>query len=142
MKKYAILVLVLVLTAALFTGCGCTNQDPSRNTTVPTTTPTAATTETTRATTAPTTMPSVEPSTNATMTTATALWTEWTTSRKTPPPVRVQLVSDNTPGQFAPVHIIPCVAALPSAPAPADEVHGFWESRQCCMGNPRPGTAS
>ena len=46
MKKYAILVLVLVLTAALFTGCGCTNQDPSRNTTVPTTTPTAATTET------------------------------------------------------------------------------------------------
>ena len=36
MKKYAILVLVLVLTAALFTGCGCTNQDPSRNTTVPT----------------------------------------------------------------------------------------------------------
>ena len=62
MKKYAILVLVLVLTAALFTGCGCTNQDPSRNTTVPTTT-----TETTRATTAPTTMPSVEPSTNATI---------------------------------------------------------------------------
>ena len=60
MKKYAILVLVLVLTAALFTGCGCTNQDPSRNTTVPTTTPT-------RATTAPTTMPSVEPSTNATI---------------------------------------------------------------------------
>ena len=57
MKKYAILVLVLVLTAALFTGCGCTNQDPSRNTTVPTTTPTAATT----------TMPRVEPSTNATI---------------------------------------------------------------------------
>ena len=112
MKKYAILVLVLVLTAALFTGCGCTNQDPSRNTTVPTTT------------------------------TATALWTGWTTLRKTPPPVRVQLVSDNTPGQFAPVHIIPCVSVSPSAPAPADEVHGFWESRQCCMGNPRPGTAS
>ena len=57
MKKYATFVLVLVLTAALFTGCGCTNQDPSRNTTVPTT----------RATTAPTTMPSVEPSTNATI---------------------------------------------------------------------------
>lgn len=142
MKKYAILVLVLVLTAALFTGCGCTNQDPSRNTTVPTTTPTAATTETTRATTAPTTMPSVEPSTNATMTTATALWTGWTTSRKTPPPVRVQLVSDNTPGQFAPVHITQCISVSPSAPAPADEVHGFWVSRQCCMGNPRPGTAS
>ena len=63
MKKYATFVLVLVLTAALFTGCGCTNQDPSRNTTVPT----AATTETTRATTAPTTMPRVEPSTNATI---------------------------------------------------------------------------
>ena len=30
MKKYAILVLVLVLTAALFTGCGCTNQDYHR----------------------------------------------------------------------------------------------------------------
>ena len=67
MKKYAILVLVLVLTAALFTGCGCTNQDSSRNTTVPTTMPTAATTETTHATTEPTTMPSVEPSTNATI---------------------------------------------------------------------------
>lgn len=67
MKKYATFVLVLVLTAALFTGCGCTNQEPSRNTTVPTTTPTAATIETTRATTAPTTMPSVEPSTNATI---------------------------------------------------------------------------
>ena len=65
MKKYATFVLVLVLTAALFTGCGCTNQDPSRNTTVPTTAPTAATTETTQATTMPTTMPSVEPSTNA-----------------------------------------------------------------------------
>ena len=59
MKKYATFVLVLVLTAVLFTGCGCTN--------VPTTTPTAATTETTRATTAPTTMPRVEPSTNATI---------------------------------------------------------------------------
>ena len=67
MKKYATFVLVLVLTAVLFTGCGCTNQEPSRNTTVPTTTPTAATTETTRATTAPTTMPRVEPSTNATI---------------------------------------------------------------------------
>ena len=63
MKKYATFVLVLVLTAVLFTGCGCTNQEPSRNTTVPTTTPTAATTETTRAT----TMPRVEPSTNATI---------------------------------------------------------------------------
>ena len=63
MKKYATFVLVLVLTAVLFTGCGCTNQEPSRNTTVPTTTPTAATTETTRATTAPTTIPRVEPST-------------------------------------------------------------------------------
>ena len=35
MKKYAILVLVLVLTAALFTGCGCTNQvEPSTNATI------------------------------------------------------------------------------------------------------------
>ena len=67
MKKYAILVLVLVLTAALFTGCGCTNQDPSRNTTVPFLSHDAATTETTRATTAPTTIPRVEPSTNATI---------------------------------------------------------------------------
>ena len=41
MKKYATFVLVLVLTAVLFTGCGCTNQEPSRNTTIPTTTPTA-----------------------------------------------------------------------------------------------------
>ena len=40
------------------------------------------------------------------------------------------------------VHITQCVSVSPSAPAPADEVHGFWESRQCCMGNPRPGTAS
>ncbi|MGM9550519.1 MAG: hypothetical protein ACI3V5_11845 [Faecousia sp.] len=65
MKKYSILVLVLVLTAALFTGCGCTNQDPGRNT-VPTTMPTVATTETTRATSAPTTE-RTEPSTEATI---------------------------------------------------------------------------
>lgn len=66
MKKYATFVLVLVLTAALFSGCGCTNQDPSRNT-VPTTMPTTATTETTQATSAPTTMPSTEPSTQPTI---------------------------------------------------------------------------
>lgn len=65
MKKYAILVLVLVLTAALFSGCGCTNQDPSRNT-VPTTMPTTAATETTQATTMPT-APSTEPSTQPTI---------------------------------------------------------------------------
>ena len=54
MKKYSILAITLVLTAALFAGCGCTNQDPARNT-VPTTMPTTAATETTHATTAPTT---------------------------------------------------------------------------------------
>ena len=49
MKKYTILFLALVLTAALFTGCGCRNSQPM-NTTAPTTMPT----------TAPTTMPTVE----------------------------------------------------------------------------------
>ena len=67
MKKLISIALAVLCVAALFTGCGCTNQDPRSTTTVPTTTPTAATTETTRATTAPTTMPSVEPSTNATI---------------------------------------------------------------------------
>ena len=65
MKKYATFVLVLVLTAALFAGCGCTNQDPGRNT-VPTTIPTTAATETTQATTMPVT-PSTEPSTQPTI---------------------------------------------------------------------------
>ena len=56
MKKYAILFLALVLTAALFTGCGCRNSQPM-NTTVPTTMPTTA------PTTAPTTMPTTRPTT-------------------------------------------------------------------------------
>lgn len=65
MKKYSILAITLVLTAALFAGCGCTNQDPARNT-VPTTMPTTAATETTHATTAPTTEHTT-PSTDATI---------------------------------------------------------------------------
>ena len=58
MKKYLFLILTLVLTAALFTGCGCTSQD-AKYTTAPTTMPTimttAPTTEATRATTEATT---------------------------------------------------------------------------------------
>ena len=50
MKKYTLLFLVLVLTAAVFTGCGCRNSQPM-NTTVPTTMPTTA------PTTVPTTVP-------------------------------------------------------------------------------------
>lgn len=54
MKKYAILTLVLVLTAAMFTGCGCRNSKPMNTmpTTMPTTAPTTA--PTTEATTLPT----------------------------------------------------------------------------------------
>ena len=58
MKKYSIFILVLVLTAALFTGCGCRNSKPmdtmpqTPSTTPVTTAPTRATTE---ATSAPTT---------------------------------------------------------------------------------------
>lgn len=56
MKKYSILALTLVLTAALFTGCGCRNTKPNTApTTMPTTMPTTqATTEPTTATTRPT----------------------------------------------------------------------------------------
>ena len=54
MKKCITFASALVLTAALFTGCGCTSQD-AKYTTVPTTMPTVMTTtpttETTRATT-------------------------------------------------------------------------------------------
>lgn len=58
MKKYSILILALVLTAALFTGCGCRNTRPAN--TVPTTMPTTPVTSepthaTTEATHAPTT---------------------------------------------------------------------------------------
>lgn len=49
MKKYTVLFMILVLTAAVFTGCGCRNSQPL-NTTVPTTMPT----------TAPTTAPTYE----------------------------------------------------------------------------------
>ena len=62
MKKYTLLFLVLILTADVFTGCGCRNSQPM-NTTVPTTMPTTA--PTTVPTTVPTettvqTMPTVE----------------------------------------------------------------------------------
>lgn len=55
MKKICCMALTLVLTAALFTGCGCTNRNKGRATTpteLPTTMPTMPTTE---ATTVPTT---------------------------------------------------------------------------------------
>ncbi len=56
MKTYGTLALVLVLTAALLTGCGCTNQDMYETTLAPTTHSTWETTEaTTHMTTAPTT---------------------------------------------------------------------------------------
>ena len=41
MKKYTMLFLVIALSAAIFTGCGCRNSQPM-NTTVPTTMPTTA----------------------------------------------------------------------------------------------------
>ena len=57
MKKYACFALAFVLTAALFTGCGCTNRNMDQAT-VPTVLPTTnATTEPTRATTEMTTAP-------------------------------------------------------------------------------------
>ena len=69
MKKIIILALTLVLTAALFAGCGCTNTGAG-NASTPTgmteTMPTIATTEpTTRPTTRPT-QPSSVPTTEAT----------------------------------------------------------------------------
>lgn len=54
MKKYLFLILTLVLTAALFTGCGCTSQEATY-TTAPTTMPTVMTTAPTAETTRPTT---------------------------------------------------------------------------------------
>lgn len=59
MKKSFILVSALVLTAALFTGCGCRNSQPA-GTTAPTTMPTTATTS--EPTTRETTMPTMETS--------------------------------------------------------------------------------
>ncbi|MBQ8834699.1 MAG: hypothetical protein IJ001_07230 [Oscillospiraceae bacterium] len=65
MKKISILALTLVLTAAMFTGCGCRNSKPMD--TVPTTRPaTVPTTEATRETTVPTTH-ATEPYTDATI---------------------------------------------------------------------------
>ena len=58
MKKYLFSVLTFVLTAALFTGCGCTSQDATYTTapaTMPTIMTTVPTTETTRETTEATT---------------------------------------------------------------------------------------
>lgn len=66
MKKISILALTLVLTAALFTGCGCTNRNQGTVTTptvMPTVAPTAAPTE---HTTVPTTH-ATEPSTHETI---------------------------------------------------------------------------
>ena len=65
MKRYSIFVLVLVLTAAIMTGCGCRNTKPMN--TVPTTVPT---TEATKPTTPPTTVPTTAP-TKATESTTT-----------------------------------------------------------------------
>lgn len=64
MKKFSILALTLVLTAALFVGCGCTNRNAGSTvpTTVPTTMPTIAPTE---APTVPTTR-DTQPSTRET----------------------------------------------------------------------------
>lgn len=53
MKTYSIFLMVLVLTAALFTGCGCRNSQPM-NTSMPTMP---------SMTTAPTTMPTTKPTT-------------------------------------------------------------------------------
>lgn len=74
MKKFAYLSLALVLTAALFTGCGCTNQNMGRDpmpTIMPTTT-TAATTAPTTAPTQATTQMTTEPSNATNGTEATA----------------------------------------------------------------------
>lgn len=63
MKKYTILALSLVLTAALFAGCGCTNRNMD-STSAPTLLPT---TEATRATTEATTEMTTVPTTDTTM---------------------------------------------------------------------------
>lgn len=68
MKKAAILTLTIVLTAALFAGCGCTNRNAGA-TSAPTTTPTATKmpTVTTEAATQPTTEHTTVPSTQETV---------------------------------------------------------------------------
>lgn len=67
MKKYAILALCLVLTAAMMVGCGCTNRKMDE-TSAPTVLPTN---EEVWDTTAPTTRATTEPSTAATTEAAT-----------------------------------------------------------------------
>lgn len=59
MKKYSITALSLVLTAALFTGCGCRNNNAEPTTTMPTVT--SGTRETTTATTEAATQPTTQP---------------------------------------------------------------------------------
>jgi len=72
MKKFAILISVLVLTVAVFTGCGCRNTQPM-NTTAPTTRPTTMPTEqTTTPTTAATTQETIEDGNGPLPTNATA----------------------------------------------------------------------
>ena len=72
MKKYAILISILVLTAAVFTGCGCRNTQPL-NTTAPTTRPTTApTTMPTQQTTPATTQETIEDGNGPLPTNATA----------------------------------------------------------------------
>lgn len=70
MKKYVSLALCLVLTAALFVGCGCTNRnmdETSAPTVLPTNEEVWDTTEpTTRATTQPTTAPTTDSMPNET----------------------------------------------------------------------------
>ena len=56
MKKVGIFMMVLVLTLAVMTGCGCRNSKPA-NTSEPTTLPTVTTEPATEMTTIPTTMP-------------------------------------------------------------------------------------
>lgn len=55
MKHAGILMMVLVLTLSVFTGCGCRNSKPA-NTSEPTTMPVVTTQPTTEMTTIPTTM--------------------------------------------------------------------------------------
>lgn len=59
MKHYALLLTALVLTASLFTGCGCTNQNMD-TTTAPTVLPTNEEVWTNETTTAPTTRATTE----------------------------------------------------------------------------------
>lgn len=66
MKKYCILALTIVLTAALFTGCGCTNRNAGA-TSAPTLMPTTEATRATEATTGMTTEHTTVPTTHETV---------------------------------------------------------------------------